>query len=368
LANDIKSVLLLAGRIRAQTCAGEILGTARGLARRGIRVGVVAARLGVRPEFRRAEIPAITWSDLARGLPFLISERRLRTLVADARAQLIHVHGQRIGSCGMRLLRATDGPDERVPCVLTAHPGINEKTVPRALHTRAFRVIALNEAMRQDLVNQAHVPKEKVIVIPPGIACAEYAASFPREQQSNLIVGAAGPMEPGAGLDHFIEAARLLSETEGAEGQPAIQFLIMGDGAQAHVLRRLAAERGVASKITFVCDPYDPKAVLRTMDIFVQSSVAEGLGHSLLEAMALGKAVVATDVGGVYSFVRDGETGVLTQKGDAKALADAIRGLATGRPRARRLGRAAREFVRNQFDLDPMVDRILAIYRAALAG
>jgi glycosyltransferase involved in cell wall biosynthesis len=104
------------------------------------------------------------------------------------------------------------------------------------------------------------------------------------------------------------------------------------------------------------------------MDVFAFPSLMEGLGLAIIEAQAMGLAVVASDVGGVYTLIKDGISGFLVQPRDPKALAEAILRLLRDKKLARGLGLRAREQVRQKFNLEQMVDGIEQVYKDILRG
>jgi glycosyltransferase involved in cell wall biosynthesis len=108
--------------------------------------------------------------------------------------------------------------------------------------------------------------------------------------------------------------------------------------------------------------------VLAKADIFVTPSVSEGLGVAVLEAMAMGRPVVATATGGLPEAVLDGETGLLVPPGEPAALAEALVSLLRDPTRARRMGEAGRERALAHFDSRRIVPRILALYEALVSG
>jgi glycosyltransferase involved in cell wall biosynthesis len=132
-------------------------------------------------------------------------------------------------------------------------------------------------------------------------------------------------------------------------------------------LRAYAESRGVAERIRFEGFQSNIAAVLSDADVKVLPSLWEGFGLVLLEAMAVGKPVVASAVDAVPEVVVDGETGLLVPPGQAEPLASAVVRVLTDRDFADRLGRAGRERVRERFALDQMVSETDAVYRELCA-
>jgi glycosyltransferase involved in cell wall biosynthesis len=153
----------------------------------------------------------------------------------------------------------------------------------------------------------------------------------------------------------FVRAAR-----------PDVRCLVVGDGELRADLEAAAWEMGLDAAIHLVGARNNVRDYLAAMDVFVLSSVTEGLSMTLLEAMAAGLPVVATRVGGNPEVVVDGETGLLVPPRDAKALAAAIGSLLEHPERARAMGAAGRARVHEQFSLDAMVGAYASVYAASL--
>jgi glycosyltransferase involved in cell wall biosynthesis len=134
-------------------------------------------------------------------------------------------------------------------------------------------------------------------------------------------------------------------------------------GAFRAELARHAERRGVADRVVFAGYRPNAAALAGEADVFVLPSSAEGLPVVLLEAMAHGRPVVATRVGGTPELVTDGETGLLVSPGDVEALASALEGLLRDPERRRRLGDAGRRRVEKHFSAEAMTRRLLEIYQ-----
>ena len=352
----VDSILFLGGKLGAPGQYGSLLALIEALADHDVRVGLIHTRTDPIERFARARIPIRSWRSIARGMPAFVAHRRLRLLADECGAKLVHVHGAAAAPAAGHLARAA-----RIPCVASVVPPIGKSRELRRLGRSAARIIAPTESLREDLVNRAHLPKEKITLVPYGIDVAEYQAVC-TGGGAVPVVGTAASLEPGQGMAKFIEAARIVLD----RGHRAL-FTIVGHGPEESRLRMLAAERGVQPHLTFVSRLADHRPILAAMGIYVQPATAAGTEFTLLEAMAMGKPVVASDVGGVYSIVADSESGRLVPKGDSAALAEAIGDLLSDIDLARRLGQKAREVVRKHFALDVAVAKTLAIYDEVLA-
>ena len=175
----------------------------------------------------------------------------------------------------------------------------------------------------------------------------------------DIVIGAVGRLEPVKGFSYFVSAAKMVADTV-----PQARFILAGQGALESELREAAAPLGTQFEILgFRHDVADLMAV---MDVFVLSSLNEGMGRVLLEAGAAGTASVATRVGGVPDIVTPERTGLLVPARDAEALAEAILRLVHNRVLRETLGQNARAFVVPAFGLEQMVQQIEALYETLI--
>ena len=148
--------------------------------------------------------------------------------------------------------------------------------------------------------------------------------------------------------------------------RPETALLLVGDGPLRAEMEGMARELGISGRVRFAGIRDDVMGLLRISDLFVLSSHFEGLPISVLEAMSSGLPVVATDVGGVRDLVLDGKTGYLVLPGDMNGFAHAILKMASSRERARELGAAGRERVRNEFSISSTVLGYERLYKQIL--
>jgi glycosyltransferase involved in cell wall biosynthesis len=143
---------------------------------------------------------------------------------------------------------------------------------------------------------------------------------------------------------------------------PETHVLIFGEGELRTALARQIKHLGLEHRVSLVGFRADILSLLKGLDLFVLSSLAEGLGTSILDAMAASKAVVATTAGGIAEVVEHGVTGLLVPPHKADALSGAILTLLKDEPLRRRMGEAGLARVRERFSVDRMVDETLAVY------
>jgi len=180
----------------------------------------------------------------------------------------------------------------------------------------------------------------------------------------DLAVGIIGRVAAEKGHRDLFEALRLLADTH-----PCLRVVVIGNGPDMPALRRDLTQMGVSKKVLFTGFRDDVDAVTAALDIVAVPSVwAEPGSLAILQAMALGKPVVASRVGGTAEIVNDGETGLLVPASDPAALAGAVSRLAASVDLRRDMGAAGRARAEHCFSLSLMTGRIEALYRQALGA
>lgn len=281
--------------------------------------------------------------------------RRLTQRLQPFKPVLVHAQGSAQLRLARRLARRLG-----LPWVATVH-GLSDEAAALDV-SGAGAVIAVSEVVRQDLVNRRGVDKERIRVIPDGIAKdTSVAERPPRPPDAPVLIGALGRLDAVHGFDYLVEAAALL-RGRGRE----VHVVIGGSGPADRALADLALRLDVRKHVTFTGAVVDPRPFLSAFDIFVLPSLREGLGQILMEAMAAGLPVVASGVGGVYQLVRDEQNGLIVPPRDAPALADAIDRLLAEPAWAAALARQGRADTLEHYDMTRTADAILDMYRRVL--
>jgi glycosyltransferase involved in cell wall biosynthesis len=225
----------------------------------------------------------------------------------------------------------------------------------------ADRVTALSEPDLEQQLALRLSPASKYLVVRNGIDAERFVGPRPRLIEGGPIIGAVGRFSEEKGHRYLLEAVAILHRD-----LPELRLVLVGYGALEEDLKRRCAGLGLEGVVIFAGER-DSADVLGGFDVFVQPSLYESQGIAILEAMAAGRPVVATDVGGVRDAVRDGETGLLVPPAAPGPLAAAIlRVLVEPDLRSRMIDRAGRE-VRERYSVSMMVDAYAGLYRELLA-
>lgn len=354
---DLPKVLLFAGQFAVRGQSGYTLRLARGLPEQGIRPSVVCPDACVLSADVRQALQIRVYPHLLQPILGRLMLEILRRQLSLDPPDIIHAQSQKALSGAAWIARKLDRP-----LVVTVHDFLNPNKRLRIDRSVCQRILAVSEAVRNDLITQHKLPAEMITVISSGVPSRPLE---PEEMVLNSakvpVVGTAGPLEAVKGLPFFLgAAARVL-----ATGRD-VEFVVAGAGPEEQNLRRLTRELGIAEHVTFLPNLSDFTPALEAMDIFCLPSLSQGLGTVMLEAMALGRPVIATKVGGVFQVVHDGKTGLLVPPSNSAQLADRMLELLDDPLKARRLGQAAHEVVESQFNLERMVSQTADVYREML--
>jgi len=196
--------------------------------------------------------------------------------------------------------------------------------------------------------------RDKLELIYNGLDTNNYKIQ-PRGEDGLINIGTISRLVPEKGLEYFIDMVELLAGS-------TYKFRIVGYGNQEKFLKQYAKAKRIFDKIEFIIPSNGAIDQLKDLDIFVSTSLYEGLGISIMEAMAAGKPVIATKTGGVPELIRDGVDGLLAPTHDAQALKEHVELLVKDRDLALEMASSARKRVEEQFSLDKMVSRTQALY------
>ncbi|MBM3162122.1 MAG: glycosyltransferase [Chlorobi bacterium] len=214
-------------------------------------------------------------------------------------------------------------------------------------------IITNSNTIKQTYAGYGWFPPEFVeviyngIVIPETIFPEDFSARFPGKR----IIYSAGRLSEQKGFIHLIEAASMLAKTRND-----LVFIVSGEGKLEHELKNRVNALGLEESFIFEGFTQDIYPWLKGCDLFVLASLFEGMPNVVMEAMAVEKPVVATDVNGARELMRDGITGLIVPPADAEALAAAIASVIDDPVRLKSLGMAGKKRVKDHFTVRKMAD------------
>jgi glycosyltransferase involved in cell wall biosynthesis len=226
------------------------------------------------------------------------------------------------------------------------------------------KLIAVSEDIKKQLLSYA-VPRNKIFVVHNGIDVARFSprkkGKLKREFKISArykIIGTIGKLSKEKGHKYFLKAA-----TEIKKKYSNVKFVIVGEGALKRKLKTLAKKVKIENSVIFVGFREDIPEILDDFDIFVLSSVREGIPLVLLEALAKAKPVVSFEVGGIPEVITNGETGILVQARNYKSLAENVVSLLNKPQLAKKIAKKGQERVKKDFNLEAMTDKYQEIYQ-----
>lgn len=231
------------------------------------------------------------------------------------------------------------------------------------------RFICVSDTVKRYLISNARIAPEKISVVYNGIDLGRFSCAGNEEKRSLLrkslgikpeakVVGNVSRLIADKGHKDL-----LLAVPDILKAHPGTQFLIVGDGELRASLEELAGELGVAGHVIFAGTRTDIPDLLGMMDVFVFPTFTEAFGICVLEAMAMGRPIIATDDAAIPELIRDGEEGILIPPGDPARIAQSVISLMGDPARAGRMGHAARQKVR-LFSVEKMLARMEDLYAA----
>jgi L-malate glycosyltransferase len=340
----------------------QVLLTVNGLRAMGQRASLIAHPDG---ELRRRAAEGLDLIPIAPRTEMDLSAAwRLSRVVKRLRPDVVHAHdahGTAMASLGLSLGSPTPAPALIVSRRVDFH--LKRNSFSRWKHRQVDLFIAASEAIRKMLVADS-VPGERVITVHEGIDLEHVLAAPPVNVHEAFwlphrapVVGNVAALVPHKGHRHLIEAAHLV-----VREMPDTRFLILGEGELREQLERQIRDHHLEKHVLLPGFRTDVIGCIKGLDLFVMSSVTEGLGTSLLDAMACSRASVATRAGGIPELVQDGRTGVLVEPRDHAAMAREIVRLLRDDGLRRQMGEAARTRVAEKFTVERMVAETAAVY------
>jgi glycosyltransferase involved in cell wall biosynthesis len=309
------------------------------------------------------------WRKVASLVSRYAAVHRLRKLLAGVQPALVHVNDL---WWVPHTVRAVAGLSHRIPII--AH--VRQETQPRKVSQYALDrvdyVVAVSHQVERGVLSGGVSPN-RVRTHYSGVDCSAMVSSegshdirvqhrVPREA---LLLGTIANLLPLKGYEVMLDALPAI-----LAAMPAVHYVIIGAGGAEYCarLKAITVERGIAERVHFAGFQESVASYLSALDLYVHPSLKEAFGLAVVEAMAMGKAVVATTTGGLPEVVAQGETGLLVPPGDVESLASTVVSLLQDRVRREQMGRNGRTRAHERFSLDVSVMHMEQLYGEVLAA
>jgi sugar transferase (PEP-CTERM/EpsH1 system associated) len=297
------------------------------------------------------------WKTLRALNPTIVHTRNLATLEAQIPARLLS---------GVKTVHGEHGRD------VFDLEGKNRKynLLRKIIRPIVGRYITISKDLKRWLMETVGVSKRRVVQIYNGVDLEQFHPGSAKQvdlppagflSAESFVIGTVGRLAAVKDQTTLIRAFKLLLDADPAYGND-LRLIIAGDGPLREELEALISELGVARFVWITGDRNDIADLLRLFDLFVLSSLGEGISNTILEAMATGLPIVATDVGGNPELVQEGVNGRLIPGEDPAVLASRLQECIGDREQLRRMGTASLEKVKTQFNWQNTVERYLSVY------
>lgn len=362
------NILYLTNHLNIGGISTYCLTLAKGFKARGHNVYIACAGGNLVEQFKKegivyVPIPIKTKKEVSPKI--FISALRLRKFIREEKIDIIHANTRVTQVLAALLQRQT-----QKPFISTCHGFFKKRLLRKIFPCWGVKVIAISEQVKEHLMKDFAVPEEDIRVIHNGIDVERFRPATNDQRRlakknlglgDGLVIGIVARLSDVKGHRYLIEAmSEVLSQI------PNAQLLIVGDGREKEELLALTKRLRVENYVYFRPSVDDTRDVLSAMDLFVLPSLKEGLGLSLMEAMASGLGVIGSDIGGIRSLIHDGDNGLLTRPADSNGLSCAILELLKDTNKRESLGEAARNFIQKNFSQEKMVSETQRIYLECL--
>lgn len=356
------NILLLTTHFNVGGISKYLVNLSRGLIQKGHNVVIASSpgdfisTLDKRVSFFPLNIK--TKSELSPKIFLAFPE--LIKLVRQRKIEIIHAQ-TRVSQVLAFYLSKVSG----IPYLSTSHGFFKPRLGRRLFPCWGERVIAISQPVKEHLIRDFKTEPFKIVLIPNGVRIKD-DLSLPDFRVGRRkyglkeevdVIGFMGRLSPVKGIKYLIMAMSHVLKTK-----PNAQLIIVGEGKIKQELKNLTKELGIVNSVFFLGTIANTDEVFSLIDIFALPSLQEGLGLSLLEAMAMAKPVIGSEVGGILDVIQKEENGLLVSPGDARELSKAIIELLDNKEKAREMGKKARETVREKFSLERMVEDTEKVY------
>jgi len=359
------NILYLTNHLNVGGITSYILSLSGGLKAKGHNVYLASSGGELLPRFLKEgveyfQIPIKTKSEV--GPKVITSAFKLLPYIKEKNIDLIHANTRvtQVTAC-------LAGYFSQRPFISTCHGFFKKRLFRKAFHCWGKKVIAISKEVSDHLMIDFKVKEKDIAVIHNGIDPERFGVLSAEDRASKRsffglgggpVVGIIARLSEVKGHIYLIEAMSLV-----LKDIPDAQLVIAGEGKMQDELLSLVKRLKMEKSVLFVPTINDTRDILAALDLFVLPSLEEGLGLSLMEAMASGIAVIGSDVGGIKSLIQNDYNGLLVASRDVRELSFAIKKLLKDPEKRKNFGDSARKFIAGNFSVKQMISSTEKVYR-----
>jgi glycosyltransferase involved in cell wall biosynthesis len=309
-------------------------------------------------------VPLRTKSEISPKI--LFSVLKLKSIIREKKIDIIHANSRTTQVLAHFLSKICG-----IPYVATCHGFFKRRFSRLFFPCWGKKVIAISEPVKGHLINDFGLPPDDIVLIHSGIDSGAFAVCASQQERQKArqayglkdacVIGIIARLSEEKGHIYLIEAMQIVLRSFADA-----RLLIVGQGRTRQALIEKAAALGLKEKVFFVPEINEMGRALSLIDIFVLPSLKEGLGLSLMEAMAYGLPVIGTRVGGIKSLIQDNLNGLLVNPADSQDLARAVIDLLRQPQKRQSLGNRAAAFIRENFSKEKMVLATEEVYAKSI--
>jgi len=351
------NILFITNHLNVGGITSYVFTLACGLKKKGHNIYIASSGGELSSKFREAGIisipvPLKTKKEISPKIIFSLF--KLSAIIREKKIDIIHSHSRTTQVLGCWLKKFTG-----VKHIFTCHGFFKRRFLRRIFPCWGDGIIAISQQVKEHLIDDFKLLVEVIAVVNNGIDIDRFkkVTSKPKAEikkkfglNTGAVIGIIARLSDVKGHKYLIEAMKIVLRE-----YPDSSLLIMGTGKTQKDLSGLTDNLGIKKSVFFVPEIPDTTDALAVADIFVMPSLQEGLGLALMEAMAAGKAVIGSNVGGIKTLIQDGRNGLLVEPADSPALAQAILTLLNDPAKRLELGKEAQDFIQNNFSQEKMV-------------
>lgn len=328
---------------------------------------------------REMDIPLLPLIMENKYNPIIVG--KLTHIINKGKYQIVHSQGARCDFFSRIAVRLSQRP-YLISTIQMPVDGFNVNTLRKSVY-RFFdrfsekyvdRFIVVSDVLKSILINSHHIPSDKIVKIYNGVEMARFNLDFcdqksPKVRKSfglnssHTVIGAIGRFTWQKGFKYLIHSIPSI-----IQNHPRTKFLLVGEGPLKKELEDLAGKLNIKENIIFPGFRNNIDNILSAVDIFVVPSILEGFPMVILEAMAMARPIIASNIPGISEQIINGSTGILVPPKSSEAISKTLTDLIVNQNKAKRIGEKAMAYVNSNFSVEKMVFKTQKIYQELLEG